>query len=981
MALSLVFCALFANSAMAQRNISWTGVTNNNWSTASNWNYPARTIPGSFNNPELNYTAPFATNVTDIVITGNRFLILVGQKVSGVGIPSGTTVTAVVIPTDKLTTTITLSQPTSAASDVAGNNLLFKSNTVITLSPNATALEINDISVGDKASGFGIPQGATVTAIDATNKKITININTTSSPNVVTNGLTTTVAYTNVQFKFATPKVASFPPGVLDIALISNGGNPTLAVGQYYLSGLVVSNDNSTGTASTITLGQGVEILVESSTNEGVLVKGGNIVNNGYLEVKSTLSTGANNVSGAYAMTFSLPDVIPSVPTEYTYSGSGELTIDTSAGNNFSGGFLFNGIDTNANLATYKLLFNGTTTFLLSPKTAGNGTATTHLIRAIGAGAFNACKVILGGTGFDFGTDSAGAINGLISVSGSGVNVTIAQGTTINMFSSSINPSSIIGMYVFGATAIPAFITNKGTLNIKGSMQRSVFGLSAQSFGVVNFVNDGVVNTDTTSVLAGNAIISMTNNGTGAQPVADVNFTNNGTMSLKTKLNGVSWGAPIVMTTFAGAPNFHLNNSGTLNIMGSNYSFGNRPLDPSVVPVTLTGASRITNSGTINANQEFRAFHTTNTSTGTITYKSTTDNTLKFVTINLVPATTPATTTSVVAAAVGTTYTDENANVYTVMVAKVSGAAGVTTLVAHVGANAINPPVRAAAPPLVTASTLTKTGSGAGDASIVFTGLTTNGDNAFFQTTLNSGTINTNSGTTAMTFIQGVTNVASTSVLSPGGDNEKGRAVFVDYTSDAYALKGTIKMQVSGNTAIGVDYDFIRFPGQRDVIDISQATLDLTGIYTPTVVTTVDILTTFDDTVVPYGDETNKSGVIASGGPFASVIGLTPGWKVLYTTLPGKVQLSYDPVLSTVDNAFSKFKFNYYPNPTSNQLNLSADSNISKVEIYNILGQKVQSSVVNATQKQLNVSSLQKGIYLMEVSIDTAKKTFKIVKE
>jgi hypothetical protein len=210
-------------------------------------------------------------------------------------------------------------------------------------------------------------------------------------------------------------------------------------------------------------------------------------------------------------------------------------------------------------------------------------------------------------------------------------------------------------------------------------------------------------------------------------------------------------------------------------------------------------------------------------------------------------------------------------------------------------------------------------------------------------------------------------------------------ATFGDSATDGINLLGTLKMQISGNTTAGVDYDFIRFPGVKDAIDISQATLDVTGIYTPSEATTIDIITTLDDTLVPYDDLTNKSGAIVSGGPFASVVGIeaNSGWEVLYTILPGKVQLSYDPTknLSTADNAFSKFKFNYYPNPTSNQLNLSANNNISKVEIYNILGQKVQSNTVNAVQKQLNISSLQKGIYLMEVSIDNAKKTFKIVKE
>lgn len=879
-ALTLVFCALIAVSASAQRNIAWTGATNNNWSTASNWNYPAITSVATY--------------------------------------ASGSA-------------TITL------------------------------ASENNVIEVGDKVTGYGIPQDATVTVIDTTKKIITISSNTFAA--VGTPG-------TNVIFTFAIPKTASAAPGVLDIAVINNGGNPTLAAGDYYVAGLTVGNNNTNGTASTLTIPNDVLFFVETSTSEGVLVKGGNIVNNGLLDIKSNLTGGSNNTAGAYGMVFGLPFVVPTVATEFTYSGTGELGIDTSLGNNFSGGFLFNGVNANANLATYKLLFNGITNFKLSGATAANGTASTHLMRAIGVGSLNACKVLISGAGFDFGTDSnGGATNGLLSTSGSGVDVTIDQGTTINMFSNSSNPSSVFGMYAFGSTAVPSFIRNNGTIIIKGTMQRSGLGLSAQNMATVNFVNNGVFEFDAKSVIAGNAGISLTNN-QGATQQAYINVINTGTMTVKTLLNGGSWGAPIVMTTFSGAPNIIVDNSGTLNLIGSNYNFGSKPWDPNGTnSTTIVGASRINNSGTINTNQELRAFYTINS--GTITFLSTPElNPLKLVTFTI---------PTVSAASLGSTYTDLNSNVYTVVVNKVSGTG--TTIVAHANSNVIPPlvnPIDALLP-----VTLTKTG-GDGDDSITYTAQVSNGNNAHFQGCVNSGTINTNTGNSAMTFYDGVITAASTSVISPGGNNGKGRAVFGDSATNAINLLGTFKIQVSGNTAVGVDYDLLRFPGKLDAIDISQATLDVTEIYTPTEATTIDILTAFDDTAVPYDDITNQSGAIVSGGPFATVLGLpaSSGWKVNYNTLPGKVQLVFDPAsLSTADNTFSKFKFNYYPNPTSNVVNLSAEKNISKVEIYTITGQKVQSNSVNASQKQLNISNLQRGVYMMEVSIDNAKKTFKIVKQ
>jgi len=868
----ILLCGLFANPVLAQKNIGWTGATDNNWSTPTNWNYPAITS-----------VATYATNSTTITLTA--------------------------------------------------------ANT--------------DIAVGDKVAGFGIAAGATVTAIDAAQKIVTISPNTIAA--VGTPG-------TNVVFTFATPKAASGAPTIVDIASISNGANPTLTSGSYYLGGLTISNMSGSVGGSTFTIPSDVEVFVESSTNEAVLVKGGNIVNNGFFDIKSSLTVGSNNTVGAYGMTFGLPDAVPSVPTEYTYSGTGTLKIDTSAGNNFSGGILFNGADANAANATYKLLFNGTTNFLLSSvKASGTGAASTQAIRVAGISALQSCKIVLGGVGFDIGDAFSGGNNGFLSTSGGGIEVTIARETTINVYTNINNPMAVIGMYAFGATAIPSFIINKGTINMSGTMFRSSpISLSAQNDGTVNLVNDGIMNVNIYSSASGTAGISVTNN-QGATAPATVNVTNTGTLSIKNLLNGAAWGAPIAMTTFSGAPNLHVNNSGTLNLIGSNHSFGAKVYNAANV-LTQTGTSRITNSGTINTNQELRTFYTINTSTGTINFATTNDSPLKLTTFTVPTA---------AAAAVGTTYTDANSNLYTVAVAKV--AATGTTLVAHVASNAVNPLVTVAAPgpPEVFASTLTKTGAGTGDSSIVFTALVTNNNNALFQPVQNSGTINTNSGSAAMTGINGYTTPDGTAVLSPGGDTGRSIASFDNVAGDLLTLRGTLKMQATGSTAAGIDYDQLKFSGGLDVVDISAATLDLTGIYIPTVLTTIDIIITSTSPLL-------EGGII---GEFANIVGKPQGWSVVYPGgLGGKVQLTFDPsTLATTK--FSNFKFSAFPNPTTDQLNLSAAKTISKVDIFNLLGQRVQSETINAMQKQLSISNLQKGLYVMEVTIDNAKESFKIMKQ
>ena len=73
--------------------------------------------------------------------------------------------------------------------------------------------------------------------------------------------------------------------------------------------------------------------------------------------------------------------------------------------------------------------------------------------------------------------------------------------------------------------------------------------------------------------------------------------------------------------------------------------------------------------------------------------------------------------------------------------------------------------------------------------------------------------------------------------------------------------------------------------------------------------------------------------------------------------------------------------FNFYPNPASDAIILSALDNIETVVIYNILGQKVIDLNVDATNIQVNVSSLSTGTYIMKVSVNGQIGTYKVLKK
>ncbi len=73
--------------------------------------------------------------------------------------------------------------------------------------------------------------------------------------------------------------------------------------------------------------------------------------------------------------------------------------------------------------------------------------------------------------------------------------------------------------------------------------------------------------------------------------------------------------------------------------------------------------------------------------------------------------------------------------------------------------------------------------------------------------------------------------------------------------------------------------------------------------------------------------------------------------------------------------------FTFYPNPSSDVINLTATENIETVAIYNLLGQKVIDQNINATRSQLDVTNLVTGTYFMEVSADGKTAWHKVIKK
>ncbi len=83
--------------------------------------------------------------------------------------------------------------------------------------------------------------------------------------------------------------------------------------------------------------------------------------------------------------------------------------------------------------------------------------------------------------------------------------------------------------------------------------------------------------------------------------------------------------------------------------------------------------------------------------------------------------------------------------------------------------------------------------------------------------------------------------------------------------------------------------------------------------------------------------------------------------------------------LSIGDTSFEQFSI--YPNPVKTELNFRSNENISSAEIYNLLGQKVQSYNKDALlDDQIDVTNLQAGNYLIKVTINSNTQIFRFIK-
>lgn len=80
-------------------------------------------------------------------------------------------------------------------------------------------------------------------------------------------------------------------------------------------------------------------------------------------------------------------------------------------------------------------------------------------------------------------------------------------------------------------------------------------------------------------------------------------------------------------------------------------------------------------------------------------------------------------------------------------------------------------------------------------------------------------------------------------------------------------------------------------------------------------------------------------------------------------------------------NLQNQIQLSYFPNPVTNQLNITASGNVEKLRVTNLLGQVVMMLQPRTDKVLLDMSGLPEGTYIVQANIDTAVSTFKVIKK
>ncbi|MFD0835641.1 T9SS type A sorting domain-containing protein [Mariniflexile aquimaris] len=127
----------------------------------------------------------------------------------------------------------------------------------------------------------------------------------------------------------------------------------------------------------------------------------------------------------------------------------------------------------------------------------------------------------------------------------------------------------------------------------------------------------------------------------------------------------------------------------------------------------------------------------------------------------------------------------------------------------------------------------------------------------------------------------------------------------------------------------------------------------------------------------------DKTGTAWATAPNNVRIGSTPVKNATIKLGQSQVALRFKFISAPLSNNKFDASSIFISNPVKNQLNIKGlTDNVNKVSIFSLLGQEVLSKKVDAQSSiNIDVSTLSKGMYIVELSGDSGKFTKKIIKQ
>ena len=195
---------------------------------------------------------------------------------------------------------------------------------------------------------------------------------------------------------------------------------------------------------------------------------------------------------------------------------------------------------------------------------------------------------------------------------------------------------------------------------------------------------------------------------------------------------------------------------------------------------------------------------------------------------------------------------------------------------------------------------------------------------------------------------------------------------YTNNTATAVAVEPGTNTNVQLTFVTGYTYDiniWIDFNNDFDFNDAGE--LVKTGIAcTSTIPNTVDASFLMPLTA-PTGPHRMRIGTADSGQATPAPC-YSGAWGVT-------VDFTVDTTLGS--NSFDTSNFVAYPNPVKDVLNLSYKTAISNVKVINLLGQEVVNAKANTNDVQVDMSSLNAGVYIVNVTVGDTVHTIKVIKE